>query len=438
MRFFRDALLTLASVAILLILFELGLRVTGSKYESSFYESDPVLYMTLRPNAQGWEAKEGENYVRINSVGMRDREHNLNPTPDTTRIALLGDSMVMAEQVPFENTMAQVLERDLDRSLADSAEVLNFGVGGYTLTQEYLTLHNRVWAFHPAIVLLVLSPSSVPSCSRRLYQADVPYFVLRGGRLTPDAANRAPAGSTLEERRQHSITGDLMNRFRLLQLVRRATQDGIPREIARLTGARPTHNGNIMAMWYQPPADAEQQEAWRVAEALLSAMAQEAREHGAEFWISAVGNEIEEDPDPRDRNNFLQKNQIAGFDYSESRLQSMAEKRGIGFIALEPALLRYSEQHQISLRGFFNTAPNRGHWNEAGNAAAAGILANDLAAHSLALHRSAPSPVHASDPVAPQGRPHRQGQQTASAVSDPAVPNPTERISGRSTVSLSR
>lgn len=408
MRFFRDLLLTAGSIVVLLLLSEFGLRATGSKYESSFYENDPVLYMRFRPNARGWEAKEGENFVQINSAGMRDRERSLDPSPGTTRIALLGDSMVVAEQVPLEKTMGQVLERNLNTRLlpnsagARSIEVLNFGVGGYTLAQEYLMLKNRVWAFHPRVVLLILSPSSVPSCNRRLYPADIPYFIVRDGQTVADPRNRPPAASSAEARRQHAIFGDLMNRSRLLQMIRKATQDGIPHEIAHLRGTKPSRNFNIMSMWFHPPETPEQQEAWQVAEGLLTLMAQETHQHGAEFWISTVGNEIEEDPDSGDRQNFMRTNGITNFDYSESRLQSIAAVHGIRYISMEPALLQYSEQHGRSLRGFFNTEPNRGHWNEEGNAAAAGVVAQALLGGSRELHPDQSSVAGSSGVVAPE------------------------------------
>ena len=77
MRTFRDLLVT-AMVAIAFVaIFEGGLRLAGVRYEYSFYESDPVLYTTYRPNAEGWEVKESENFVRMNSHGMRDRERSV-------------------------------------------------------------------------------------------------------------------------------------------------------------------------------------------------------------------------------------------------------------------------------------------------------------------------------------------------------------------------
>src|ERR1700722_2012126 len=381
MRCFKDIAIAAGAGLLVLSLFELGLRATGAKYESSFYESDPVLYMALRPEAEGWEVKEGENFIKINSLGMRDKEHSVAPTPGATRIALLGDSMIAGEQVPLDKTMARVLETMLQNrvgSATHSYEVLNFAVGGYTLSQELLTLQTKVWDFHPDIVLLFLSPSSVPSCDRRVYPAAIPFFVMRDGHLLPDPTNHPPAASSPEARRRHAFFGNLMNKVRLLQLIRKATQDGIPQEVAKLKGTKRSRNENILNMWLQPPVSPAQENAWEVANGILGLMAQDARTHGTEFWLSAIGPEIEDNPSKLERTKFLRAHGIENFDYAENRLRAIAAAHGIKFISLEGPLTEYAERNHISIRGFFNTRPNYGHWNETGNAAAAMIVADSL------------------------------------------------------------
>ena len=381
MRCFKDISVAAGAVLLVFLLFEFGLRVTGAKYESSFYESDPVLYMALRPRAEGWEVKEGENFIKINSMGMRDREHSLIPAPGTIRIALLGDSMIAGEQVPLDKTLARTLEAKLQDELGSAehpVEVLNFAVGGYTLSQEFLLLQNRVWDFHPDIVMLFLSPSSVPSCSRRLYPANIPFFLARDGQIVPDPANHAPAASSPEALRWHALLGNVMNQVRILQLIRKATQDGVPQEIAKLRGSKRARNNNILNMWLRPPASPEQENAWQVAGGLLGLMAVDAINHKAEFWLSVIGPEIEDNPNPEAKAKFLKAQGLAGFDYSEKRLQLIAERRGIEFISLEAQLSEYTERNHQSIRGFFNTRPDYGHWNENGNSVAASIVADRL------------------------------------------------------------
>src|SRR5262249_48891894 len=100
--------------------------------------------------------------------------------------------------------------------------------------------------------------------------------------------------------------------------------------------------------------------------------------HSAEFWLSAIGPEIEENPDPAARAQFLRGHGLENFDYAEGRLRQLADSGKIRFISIEPKLTEYAERNHLSLRGFFNTRPNYGHWNESGNAAAAEVVASEL------------------------------------------------------------
>lgn len=383
MSLLSDLARAIGAVIVVMMLCELGLRLAGAKYEPSFYESDPVLYWALRPMAHGWAIKEGENYIQINSWGMRDRERSLTAPPGTTRIALLDASMIVAEQVPLEKTIGQVLEAKLQATLGSpgrSIEVLNFAVDSYTLAQELLILKNRVWAFHPTIVILFWTPNSVFTCDRHLYRARAPYFVVQDGQVVPDPRNRPPANFPPEERRRKAMLSDLENQIRLLQLVRQVKKRGIPQQIARLTGSKAAvrDKKTPTTMWFHPPSSPDQENAWRVAEGLLGLMAEDVQSHGAEFWVATIGPEIEENPNPEERANFLRAQGVSGFSYTGKRVESFAAAHGIKFISLEARLMEYAERTQLSLRGFFNTRPNYGHWNENGNAAAAAMVADSL------------------------------------------------------------
>jgi hypothetical protein len=166
MKIFRDSLIVLSAILITLGFLELGMRAAGVKYEASIYESHPVLYTAYRPNAVGWTVNEGENQVSINSLGMHDRERLIKASARTIRLAFLGDSYIAGIKTPLEKTVTQVLERNLSQAMKDSGqsiEVLNFAVGGYALSQSYLSLDDRVWAFHPNIVAVCVSNFTVPN-----------------------------------------------------------------------------------------------------------------------------------------------------------------------------------------------------------------------------------------------------------------------------------
>ena len=207
MRDSKDYVITGTVVLITLGFLELGLRVAGVKFEPSLYEPHPVLSAVLRPNAEGWTMKEGENYVRINSLGMRDRERTIESSPRTIRAAFLGDSQLAAEQVALEKTMSQILEQRLSRAASGTGrqvEVLNFGVGGYALSQMYLLLDERVWAFHPDMVVVFVSQLTVPNSYRRTKSlVDLPLFTVDDGHLIVDPGNQAPAGTSAQSLHWH-------------------------------------------------------------------------------------------------------------------------------------------------------------------------------------------------------------------------------------------
>ena len=66
------------------------------------------------------------------------------------RIAIVGDSFVFAEQVAFENSWGHLLEANSGGKF----QVLNFGVGGYSIDQAYLKVKKDVLTWQPDIVIL--------------------------------------------------------------------------------------------------------------------------------------------------------------------------------------------------------------------------------------------------------------------------------------------
>ena len=136
----RNVLLISTSILLGLMICEIGLRAADISYPI-FSRIDGDLGAALRPQAEGWFKKEGEVFVRINSAGLRDREHAI-PKPDNIlRIAVLGDSFAEALQVPMEDTFWAILEREIKEctAVAGREPEVNFEVSGYGTAQELIT-----------------------------------------------------------------------------------------------------------------------------------------------------------------------------------------------------------------------------------------------------------------------------------------------------------
>jgi lysophospholipase L1-like esterase len=154
------------SIGVGILFVEIALRALAMD-EPRVWEPDPVLGWRHVPGAQCHWRQEGQAFVRINSLGFRDRERTRAKPPGTFRIAVLGDSMTEAVQVDLEQTFTYRLEEML-RGAGRQVEVLNFGMNGYSTTQELLLL-KEVEQYDPDLVILaVFLDNDVAGCHPRL------------------------------------------------------------------------------------------------------------------------------------------------------------------------------------------------------------------------------------------------------------------------------
>src|SRR5437764_648638 len=147
------------SVVVGLLVFEVFLRAVGYTYPV-FYRPDEARGYSLKPGMEGWYRREGAAFVRINSDGLRDREHSKQKPAGTLRVAVVGDSYAEAFQVGQDRAFWSVLEKRLGECPALAGrrvEVINFGVSGYGTAQELWTLREKVCDYSPDVVLLAVT-----------------------------------------------------------------------------------------------------------------------------------------------------------------------------------------------------------------------------------------------------------------------------------------
>lgn len=403
-RLIRDIAYTVGMVFILLAAFETGLRLAGVHYQASLYIAEKQRGFALRPNSEGWETEENDNYVHINSDGLNDREHTRARPPGTLRIAVVGSSEAEARQIPRDQTFEAILERELSKATGKPVEVLNFGVPGYGLAQEYLTLKNHVWQYDPQIVLVAMSVFTVLKNVRSIYPGgdpgNVPFFTYQGGNLALDEQSRQAAEPDPKRLRYKQISSDLMNRSELLSLINEARL-GLQRRIAEVRPPQPAETiaplskappSDYMQVWpyletkdSQAPVDPRLQEAWRVAEDLLRMMHADASAHHAEFWLLTLDMVMQVEPNPQTRADFQQRNHLPTLLASDHRLDAFAQAEGIHSLLLAPPLSQYALDHKASLHGFPKNNFQGGHWNELGHEIAGKLIASRLFQESPSL-----------------------------------------------------
>ena len=174
-----------------LIIADAGIRIANHWFPY-FYCYDDYRGWGLQPGASGFYSREGESSVRINDDGFRGPDYSKSKPADTIRVAVLGDSYVQAIQVPENETLVAVIERELANCPAlkgKRVQAINFGVDGYGTAQELITLKRKVWDYAPDIVVLaVFLGNDIRNNSVVLEETNAAHFTIIGtaGSNSPD------------------------------------------------------------------------------------------------------------------------------------------------------------------------------------------------------------------------------------------------------------
>jgi hypothetical protein len=293
-RWAQNLALLLTSIVASLAVVELGLRAADVSYPL-LQDRDAQRGFALRPGASGWWRGEGAGFVRINSDGLRDRDHPKSKPENTIRVAILGDSYAEARSVALEDTFWSVLERALNRCDArhgKKVEVINFGVTDYGTAQELLTLRHHVWQYDPDVVLLAFfAGNDVRNNSRALeHKSYRPFFTLDGDDLVLDDSFKRSMPYRLLDSWYGQLVLRLSDYSRTVQVLRQGmvkTYVMIRKQaIRRPAMAKPADDrieadaGLDYAAIFNEPEDPVWQEAWQITERLISTMADEVEQHG--------------------------------------------------------------------------------------------------------------------------------------------------------------
>lgn len=373
--------LTLGGLFAGVIIGEIGLRLAGidgvqkigdfvESAPTNFHTSDPDLGWKLKPNASGeWKA-EGASFVRVNSEGLRDREHPKAKPPNTLRVAVLGDSFTEAIHVPIEQTFWSKLERKLGNCAAvkgrKNVEVINFGVQGYSTGQELVMLRKNVWDYNPDIVVLAFfTGNDIINNSPKLeYDLYRPFFDYNDrGKLVQDNSFR---GLKPVDRNRMAVSfvdrlpGWLVNNSRILQVMKKADLDLKIRQLSE-------DFTNLSVKNLKPPENAVWEDAWKVTEGLIVKIRNEVVQKNADFLLVVIGDPMQVDRDPAKRQKFVQDNNIQDLYYPDRRLEKLGAREGFRVLTLAEQFKGYTEKYQVCVHGFDNSVPCGGHWNEIGH-----------------------------------------------------------------------
>lgn len=386
----RNLLLFIAALLVALLAAEGVLRLLGQSYYWAVAKRpDPQLGWRPAAGVSAWQRLEGEALIETNRLGFRDRDHPLAKDPGRLRIAVLGDSFTAAVQVPLAQTWWQRLAERLNGEgcaggagapAPAGAEVLSFGVSGYSTAQSLLAFRHEASRFAPDAVLLVLFlGNDLPENSPALDDEPLrPYLRLHGGGLVRDDGFRDSAAYRFRVSPAGRVLGALVRRSylaqQLIQVRHLAAARGAGAPAAAAGAAEPGVDNGI----YRPPADADWREAWAVTEAILAAFAAEVRDAAAEPLLLIAGTAAQVHPNAAATAAFARRIGVADLGYPVRRLLRAAERLDLPVVNLPARMAAEAERTGTVLHGFDNALPGFGHWNAAGHAVAARAAAETL------------------------------------------------------------
>jgi hypothetical protein len=335
------------------------------------YDSD--LGWAHRPGARGWLVEpELRVEVAIDREGLRGPEVTVAKPPGTLRVGIFGDSFAEGWGVAEPSTLRAQLEALLRKRLGSGVQVLNFGVAGYGTDQEWLSYTSRGERFGPDVVILLFftndlwdnlnqrgiggrgvlvpKPRFLPTADGGLELQGVPVPRVPGWDPAPigSAAWLARLWPALQERSQ--LAAGIAH-----LLDPRLTAPRQPRYFLGLYG----------------PPDARAREAWKVTGRLVGAFARSARAAGARFLLVYVPANVEVEPETW-RRARTQNGLPDGLDLElpSRTLGRIAGEQGVAWIDLLPVF----RSRQAAGDGPLYL--HEGHWNAAGQAVAARLLAD--------------------------------------------------------------
>jgi hypothetical protein len=191
--------------------FEVALRTWGHSEAAPAFQGlfiYPESGYRLNPNARvRFTTSEFDTEIRINGSGIRDDQELGPKAPNERRIVLLGDSLVLAVQVPFAHTFGELLEKQLNAEPSPYRyRVINAGVQGYGPVEEVHFFESVAATLQPDLVIETIFVGN-----------DAEEAVRTGGRLTAGGASPPPTAMPDTLRSQFRR---LVRRSMVLQLLR--------------------------------------------------------------------------------------------------------------------------------------------------------------------------------------------------------------------------
>jgi len=366
-----------------------------------FQNFDQDRGFSLRPNSSGWWTREGKAFVKINSQGLRDIEHNKSKDLKTIRIAVLGDSFTEARPISLDKTFWKLSEKKLNSCIPEKykdIEVINFGVTEYSTAQELITLRNNVWQYDPDIILLAFySGNDVSDNSKKLSRKNYrPFFYYENNTIKLDNSFRETKTYKLLNSFKGQLVITLSSYSRLVQLVKEiylkfSTSKSNHKDVKKEGKSILDEYGGTYQQLYNPSSP-DWIEAWKLTEDIILMINSEVKNKQKEFIVITLSNSRQVHPDKKYRDEFMESLKIDDLFYPDKRIANLGEKNNFLVFNLAEPMQKYAKKNNIFLHGFDNSieewkGKGEGHWNSDGHFVASEIVFNKICSFSQVFNK---------------------------------------------------
>jgi lysophospholipase L1-like esterase len=294
-------------------------------------------------NRQGWNSGVGD--------------YALARRPGVMRVAVVGDSMVEAMQVPHDRSMSDRLSVDLSRD-GHPVEVYRLGIGGAPMSQYLLMMEREVVRYRPDwIVVLIIHNDFDESFEFVQGRYTSSFLKLRmvDGKVAEEVAPVAWRPGAADWVRRTAIARYMYYRWQV--------HVGALRDLflgpARAATGRYEANIDVDAVLRQMP------DVKTATDYLFARMQAVAQSHGARLLLAIDGVR-----------GALYTNEESQALALNKMCSDLAQRRGIPFLDLHPV---FRDEWNASHRRF--EFEHDGHWNEYGHAVAARAVARFITEH---------------------------------------------------------
>lgn len=370
---------------------------------AGLFEVDPVLEWKHVPFAEATLGyKDVVAPIKINSLGMNDKEYSVEKPIGTFRILMLGDSFTEAFQVPVDDSTQYRLEESLSAKVSELGyshiEVLNAGVSGYGPGKEMLYYENVGRNYDPDLVIVMFFigndfEDESPIIGQRAFGAGIlrkKYFTLENGE---PVLREEKAGEAIAATESRDTLGADPNVSLVTQVdVALSTYSRFYPIIRPLILETPAIRAPLVWLGVikqpvptTPKYDPKQtfpalEEATRVAQALLSRLNKDVTANGGKMVVVIVPerNQVHQEVLTERFSAFGDITQYYDFGKPNRALTTYFDSHEIQYLDLLPIM----RQHVVDT-GEVLYYLEEGHWNIAGHHLAAEqikqwLLANDL------------------------------------------------------------